>query len=462
MRRRGRWWRRAAAGGSALACILVGLYWITEAILIEAARFWWFVPIAVPALAATLAVFIAAAAWAARFARPGWPRALALAGAWVLADLARQFVATGFPWNLLGSVWEFPGRLGDVFIQPAAWISVHGLTLAHRAAGADAGAGLALARSPASRCWPPGRRSASSACDQPLPPAPGLHVVLVQGNVAEGQKWDRALRVAIFERYLRPHPGRHGPQPAPARRSWSGRRPRSPVLLNRIRRPAGSSCRRRDGAPALIGSVRFDRDDRPRNSLFALTDSGTIDGVYDKWHLVPFGEYQPAWFPARHPGRARRRISPAARGRARCGSPALPPVGPLICYEAIFPGQIVDPGNRPAWLVNITNDAWFGNSSGPRQHLAGGPHARGGGRAAAAARRQYRDHRGIRCARARIRADRTGCSRCPGGAIATRPPADTIRATRADHSVPAFIMRFRPGVAGAVEARAERRMNPEY
>ena len=108
---------------------VIGLYWITEAILFEAARFWWLVPLAVPAVAAGLAVFIAAACFMARLAPPGWPRVLALAGAWVLADLARQFVLTGFPWNPWGSVWEIPGPVGDVLIQPAAWVGVHGLTL---------------------------------------------------------------------------------------------------------------------------------------------------------------------------------------------------------------------------------------------------------------------------------------------------------------------------------------------
>ena len=345
---------------------LIGLYWITEAILIEAARFWWFVPIAVPALAATLALFIAAATWAARFARRGWPRALTLAGAWVLADLARQFVATGFPWNLLGSVWEFPGRLGDVFIQPAAWISIHGLTALT----------VLLALTPAL-----GRRWVLSGVavlagwaafgivrlDQPMPQAPGLHVVLVQGNVAEGQKFDLALRVAIFERYLdltREGMARAGPGPAVV--VWP--ETAFPGLLAQDPRARQIIMQATGGAPALIGSVRFDRDDRPRNSLFALTDSGKIDGVYDKWHLVPFGEYQPDWFPlgiqvvpgggfARGPGPRTLQVAGA------------PPVGPLICYEAIFPGEIVDPGNRPAWLVNITNDAWFGDSSGPRQHL---------------------------------------------------------------------------------------------
>jgi apolipoprotein N-acyltransferase len=124
-----------------------------------------------------------------------------------------------------------------------------------------------------------------------------------------------------------------------------------------------------NGATVLAGSVRFDEAERPRNSLFALGADGVIEGIYDKWHLVPFGEYQPTWLPlgiqvvpgggfARGPGPRTLHI------------PELPAVGALICYEAIFPSQVIDPHNRPQWMVNITNDAWFGNSSGPRQHLA--------------------------------------------------------------------------------------------
>jgi apolipoprotein N-acyltransferase len=346
---------------------LVGLYWITEAILIEAARFWWFVPIAVPALAATLAAFIAAATWAARFARAGWPRALALAGAWVLADIARQFVGTGFPWNLLGSVWEFPGWLGDVFIQPAAWMSIHGLTLLT----------VLLALTPAlSWRW----RAAGVVLlaawaafgvirlQQPLPAAPGLNVVLVQGNVAEGQKWDRALINSIFQRYLRltsEGVARSGSGPAVV--VWP--ETASPFLLQTDAVARQDIVEATNGAPALVGALRFDSDGSLRNSMFALTGSGTVAAVYDKWHLVPFGEYQPSWFPARIqvvPGGGLAR----GPGPRTLRVPGLPPVGPLICYEAIFPGQVADPTDRPAWLVNITNDAWFGDSSGPRQHLA--------------------------------------------------------------------------------------------
>jgi apolipoprotein N-acyltransferase len=345
---------------------LVGLYWITEAILIEAARFWWLVPFAVPGLSAVLAVFIALPAAAAWWVRPGWPAAFTLAGTWVLADLARQFIATGFPWNPLGSVWAFPGRPGDIMIQAASLVGVHGLTLltvllaslpllgwGWRAAGLG---GLAL--------W---FAFGLNRIDRPAPPAPDLTVLLIQGNVAQGQKWDRALMVSTFNRYLAltrqaaVDAGGH-----PAAIVWP--ETASPALLQTDPEARQMIADAADGVPVLAGSVRFDGADRPRNSLFALGPDGLVEGIYDKWHLVPFGEYQPDWLPvgiqivpgggfARGPGPRTLHI------------PGLPAVGALICYEAIFPSQVVDPNDRPDWMVNITNDAWFGNSTGPRQHL---------------------------------------------------------------------------------------------
>jgi apolipoprotein N-acyltransferase len=346
---------------------LIGLYWITEAILVEAARFWWFVPLAVPGLAAILALFIGAATGVARFARPGWPRAVALAGAWVLGDLARQFVATGFPWNPLGSVWEFPGRSGDIFIQLAAYVGVHGLTLLT----------VALALTPAlGRRWMLGGAAVLAAwaalgivrLQQPMPPAPGVTVVLVQGDVAEGQKWNRALLVSIFQRYLRLT--REGVARAGGGQAvvvWP--ETASPALLQQDAVARQLIMTASGGNPALVGSIRYDRAGRPRNSLFALVGTGTIAGIYDKWHLVPFGEFQPGWL------RIGIQIVPGggfARGSGprTLHVPGLPPVGPLICYEAIYSGEMTDEADRPDWLVNITNDAWFGNSTGPRQHLA--------------------------------------------------------------------------------------------
>lgn len=345
---------------------LIGLYWITEAILIEAARFWWLVPFAVPGLSAVLALFIAVPAAVVWRVRPGWRSAFALAGTWVLADLARQFIATGFPWNLLGSVWAFPGRLGDIMIQPAALIGTHGLTAmtillactpvlgwAWRASGAALlvvwfGFGL----------W---------RIDQPMPPSPDLTVLLIQGNVAQGQKWDRTLMVSIFRRYLDlTHQAVVQAGDHPSVVVWP--ETASPAQLQTDPEARRLIDEAADGAPVLAGSVRFDAAGRPLNSLFAIGAGGLIEGIYDKWHLVPFGEYQPDWLPlgiqivpgggfARGPGPRTLHV------------PGLPPAGALICYEAIFPSQVIDPNDRPAWMVNVTNDAWFGNSTGPRQHL---------------------------------------------------------------------------------------------
>ncbi len=347
---------------------LIGLYWITEAILVEAERFWWLVPLAVPALSAVLAAFVAAATAVARRAGPGWRRAFALAGAWVLADLVRQFIATGFPWNPLGSVWAIPGWAGDVMIQPAAAIGVHGLTLVT----------LLLAAVPTlSQRW----RAAALAvfalwagvgllrlAHVPEAGAPMPIAVVVQGNVPQGQKWNRTLVDGIFDRYLTlTADGLRQAGTGPAVVVW----PETAVpYLLQTDVPAREAIASVTGAAvALIGGVRFGAEGRPRNSLFALTAGGAISQMFDKWHLVPFGEYQPDWLPLGVqlvPGGG---FLPGP-GPVTLSPPSIPKVGPLICYEAIFSGQVVDREDRPAWMVNVTNDAWFGNSTGPRQHLA--------------------------------------------------------------------------------------------
>ncbi len=345
---------------------LLGLYWVTEAILIEGERFWWLVPLAVPALAAVMAVFIGLATMGTRLASAGWRRILMLAGCWTAMDLARQFVLTGFPWNPLGSVWAVPGPIGDVMIQPAAWVSVHGLTLLTVLLAAAptlgwqgwAAAGISIL------LW------AGFGASPPSQPAqsPGARMVVAQGNVPQGQKWDRSLIDSTFDRYLRlTAEGIQRAGPGTTVVLWP--ETASPYQLAT---DAGARMAISDvigDAIALIGAVRFGAEGRPRNSLFALASGGLITQIYDKAHLVPFGEYQPDWLAIGiqlvpgggfMPGPGPTTLSP----------PGIPPVGPQICYEIIFPGQIVDEANRPAWIANVTNDAWFGNSSGPRQHLA--------------------------------------------------------------------------------------------
>jgi apolipoprotein N-acyltransferase len=363
-------WRGAARRGwwFGFGLHLLGLYWITDAILVEAATFWWLVPLAVPAVAAALGVFLAVPAAIAWRAAPGWPRVAALAGAWTLADLARQFAVSGFPWNPWGSVWAVPGAFGDIFIQPAALIGVHGLTLAT----------LLLAGAPL-LVWR-GRAGAAALLllwggfgwmrlAQPPPPGQDLQVILVQGDVQQGQKWDQALAMRIFERYLaltRDAVARLA-QGTQAVVVWP--ETASPFLPETDPAARAAIAAAAGGADALIGAIRFDQNGRPRNSLFAITPDARIAAIYDKWHLVPFGEYIPDWLPlpfAVMPGGG----FASGPGPATLHVPGIPPVGPLICYEAIFTGQIVSRAERPDWLVNVTNDAWFGNSSGPRQHLA--------------------------------------------------------------------------------------------
>ncbi len=367
-------WRGAARIGFCFGFghHLLGLYWITDAIMLEAARFWWLVPIAVPALAAVLAVFVALPCALARLARPGWPRAATLAGGWVLADLSRSVVLTGFPWNPLGSIWALPGALGDVALQPASLLGVHGLTLATMLLCATPSLGRRawLTAAAALLAWGGfglWRLGGAPATNLPL------SVVVAQGNIAEGQKWDRARALSSFETYLQLT--REG---AAAARATSPDVPvvvvwpetASPFLLDSDANARGAIA---DAVglrgTVLAGSVRFDAAGQPRNSLMALRGAGPPLASYDKWHLVPFGEYQPSW--ARvgvqlvqgdglAPGPGPRTLHVAG----------LPPFGALICYEAIFPAWIVDEADRPDWLVNVTNDAWFGDSSGPRQHLA--------------------------------------------------------------------------------------------
>ncbi|GAC1348016.1 MAG: apolipoprotein N-acyltransferase [Acetobacteraceae bacterium] len=354
---------------------IFGLYWITEAILLESGRYWWLVPFAVPALSALLALFIAVPCAAARASRPGWRRVVVFAGVWVLSDLARQYIGTGFPWNPWGSVWAIPGPIGDVMIQPASWVGTPGLTLVTvlLAATPALGARMVTAGAGVLAAW---IALGWNRLRDPEPPAPGIEAVLVQGNVTQGQKWDRAAALAAFERQL--DLSRAGVAEAGARPSVVIWPETSSVFLLQAQPQARQAIidAVRPALGALVGGLTFrtgqpslDPDNPPRNSLIAIeSKDASITGIYDKWHLVPFGEFPPSWVPLSIqivPGRF-----DFGRGPATLAIPGVPPFGALICYEAIFPAQVVDQAQRPDWLVNITNDAWFGNSTGPRQHLA--------------------------------------------------------------------------------------------
>lgn len=359
-------WRHAAfiAWCFGFGLNIAGLYWITEPILTEAAQFWWLVPLAAPLLAFAVAFYSLIPALAIYWLKPGPGRLLVFAGAWVASDLLRQFAFSGFPWNLWGTDWTIPGLWGDLFIQIASLIGVHGMTLLTVLA-----AGLPIYR----------KRGLSLL---------GIGLVLwaAFGWLRLHQRvLDTNIKVAFVQPDF-PVPGNQDRATLVA--NWQALLNMSHVAVvdgaNTIIWPEGSTpwLLTNDAAartqlasvtgtlPVLSGGYRFVTQTDYRNSLIATDGPGPAAAYYDKWKLVPFGEYMPAWIPIR--------ITPDSQGNGFTWGngpktlhvPGLPPFGPLICYEAIFTGQIVDEKDRPDWLVNITDDAWFGNSAGPRQHFA--------------------------------------------------------------------------------------------
>lgn len=364
-----RGWRAAAVIGWLFGAGFfgLGLAWLGNAFMVDAERFGAFAIPAVAGLAAGLALFPALAAGMARLARPGWRRALALALAWTTMEWLRGHVLTGFPWNLLATVW-------DPFTAPvqlAALAGAYGLSLATAliailpAAGAR---GLAGAVVLLALLW--GGGAARIAVTET--PADGPPVRVVQGNVAQHHKWRDDLRQAHLDRYVALSRGTDGPRPAII--VWP--ETAVPYFLDEEAglRGALATLVAPDGV-LITGVVRRAWNEHDALSLYnsvqAIGATGALAATYDKAHLVPFGEYTPlravlSWA----------RLVPGAidfsagPGPVTWRLPGLPAPSPLVCYEAIFPGAVTAPGDRPDWLLNVTNDAWFGLSAGPHQHMA--------------------------------------------------------------------------------------------
>lgn len=357
---------------------IAGLYWVGFAFFVDAEQFGWLVPFPVLGLPALLALFPAAClalAWRADW--PRGPRVLLLAVGWTASEWLRGHVLSGFPWNEIGYVWGF----SPAEMQAGALIGTLGLSLVTVAAAAlpalfaDRGraayAWLGAAFAVLVAIWLGGLWRLDSADEATLP---GVKLRLVQANIPQKQRYTPKERQDRFERQLQlsASPGAqaitHLIWPESAIPTFIDMDPTPLHLLEDMLGPGRLLFSGADRRSPLD-----DPDIKVWNGLQVIGDKGIV-ATYDKRHLVPFGEYLPM-----RPLLALIGLNKLTAGTLDFSTgdstralavPGLPPVRVLICYEDIFADEVWTGGERPGWLLNITNDAWFGESSGPYQHLA--------------------------------------------------------------------------------------------
>ena len=369
---------------------VAGLWWLGAAFLVEADKFAWLMPLGVLGLPAGLAIFTGLGFVFSRLLwSPGWQRAFALAAGLGLAEFLRGTILTGFPWNAPGMAFGQHVLLA----QTASLIGLHGLSIcaiaifALPAVAFDLrGGARTLRRAPVLVSVAGlvglalfGLVRLSGESDGHVA---GVRLRIMQPNLPQDAKFRPDSSFDIVRRYLELSDRATSPQSSGLADVTHLIWPESPFPFALAREPRALDMigKALAGKTTLLtGAIRVQSiGARPRifNSLSILDGAGRITDSYDKAHLVPFGEYLPLDGLARAIGLRQFVEIPGgfeSGGQRRTLSvPGLPPVAPLICYEAIFPGETVASGGglRPGVLLNITNDAWFGRTPGPYQHFA--------------------------------------------------------------------------------------------
>ncbi|MFU1477231.1 apolipoprotein N-acyltransferase [Roseovarius sp. C7] len=365
--------REAALRGwfAGVGYVLATHFWIIDPFLVDPVRHGWMAPFAVLGLSAGLALIFAGGAALAHLV--GWgarSRTLALIPALVMAELFRAYALTGFPWAPLGSLW-----LETPVAQSAAIWGVHGLSamtlsllavpVALRARRRLAGGAAVLSLAVVAGLWVWG------AARMDVPQASTGQVVrVVQPNAAQHLKWDPAHMPIFFNRAL-DMTAVAGPEGArPDLIVWP--ETAVPALLEHADNLIAAMEEAAGGVPVLFGVQRSEAG-LYYNSLAALRD-GQVQ-VYDKRHLVPFGEYMPfgellsQWGITHLASAQGFGYAPGPEGQPLLDLGALGKGLPLICYEGIFPQDLRGFPERADWLVLVTNDAWFGKLTMPYAHL---------------------------------------------------------------------------------------------
>lgn len=362
------------AFGAGLGHFALAMSWIVEPFLVEPEVYGWMAPFALLLMAAGGALFWTAPAWFSAKLSPGFARAgVAFAGLMVLSDWLRGWIFTGLPWALTGHIWiatpagQTAASFGAIGLSALTMLAaVLPLIFWRSHARFPALPGAVLSTLLIGTAWSHGMARLA----HPLPADTDHHIRLIQPNATQALKWDPYWSEVFFRRLLDQSAARDPGKPAPDAVIW----PETAVnfLLDQSG-TAPQDIAAYVGAPVVLG-IQRSWGERYFNSLTEFSSKG-IGPIYDKFHLVPFGEYTP-WgdlmarlgiraFAAQHgfgysPG----------HGPEVLHLETLPPVQPLICYEAVFPQHLITGENRPAWLLQVTNDGWFGNLSGPWQHLA--------------------------------------------------------------------------------------------
>lgn len=356
---------RPGAGWSGLALGMgygaVALSWITEPFMVEAETYGWMAPFALVLMALGMGLFWALGLWLGRRFLGG--TAYGMAVGLTATEILRGHVFTGFPWALPGHVW-----ISTPVAQLGAWIGPTGLTLLTLLAAAG------LAR----RALRPGLVVAGGLAaaygfglwtlSQPLPPDRAAVVRLVQPNAEQALKWDPAMAQQHLDVLLR----HSAAAPAVDLVIWP--ETSLPYVLDRHDDLAPLIAAAGNGATLAIGAQR-EAGPRFWNTLSLIQPDGSLGPRYDKHHLVPFGEYVPLgdltydlFAIGLFASQTGQGYSAGPGAQVLELGEALGRVLPLICYEAVFPQDVNAAPTRADWILQITNDAWFGTRSGPFQH----------------------------------------------------------------------------------------------
>lgn len=367
---------------------VAGLYWIGYAFLVDAKTFGWLLPIAVSGLPAYLALYTALALAAARLIWVRGPeRIFALATMLTAAEWLRGHLLSGFPWNTFGYALTQP----LILAQSVSLVGIWTLTFLCVAICATP---AVLTDDPIDTPHPYrplaiglivlvgfAAYGAARLALHPTTFVNGVMLRVMQPNLPQDSKFNYSAKNQVMDRYLRLSGRDAGPDanglrdithliwPEAAFPFFLTREPDALAQISNLLKP---------GTELITGAVRAAanasaQNPRAYNSIYVIDPDGSIQGIYDKVHLVPFGEYLP--FQSLLEKIGLQQLTKQAGGflsgsrRRAMDVPRAPKMLPLICYEAIFPGAAVPPGERPGWLVNVTNDGWFGISTGPYQHF---------------------------------------------------------------------------------------------